>query len=50
MHGGSRLPARHRRGGVSWPTAMAVLVILAVIGGGSYIMLARASPAPLSAS
>jgi poly-gamma-glutamate capsule biosynthesis protein CapA/YwtB (metallophosphatase superfamily) len=46
MHGGSRLPARHRRGGVSWPTAMAVLVILAVIGGGSYLMLARASPAP----
>jgi Bacterial capsule synthesis protein PGA_cap len=50
MHGGSRLPARHRRGGVSWPTAMAVLVILAVIGGGSYLMLARASPVPLSAA
>jgi poly-gamma-glutamate capsule biosynthesis protein CapA/YwtB (metallophosphatase superfamily) len=48
MHGGSRLPARHRRSGVSWPTALAVLVILAVIGGGSYVLLARASPAPLT--
>ena len=46
MHGGSRLPARHRQGGAWWPTALSALVILSVIGGGGYLLLARGSAAP----
>lgn len=46
MHGGSGLPARHRRSGAWWPTALSALVVLAVVlGGGGYVLLARASSA-----
>jgi poly-gamma-glutamate capsule biosynthesis protein CapA/YwtB (metallophosphatase superfamily) len=45
MHGGSRLPARHRRSGATRPAALAVLVLLVVIGGGSYALLAHRTPA-----
>jgi len=48
MHGGSRLPARHRRSGARWPTALAVLVVLVLIGGGSYALLAHRAPARIS--
>ena len=48
MHGGSRLPARHRRSGARWPTALAVLVVLVLIGGGSYALLAHRAPASVS--
>ena len=48
MHGGSRLPARHRRSGARWPTALAVLVVLVLIGGGSYALLAHRAPARTS--
>src|SRR3984957_6954068 len=48
MHGGSRLPARHRRGRARWPTALAGLVVLVLIGGGSYALLAHRAPARIS--
>jgi hypothetical protein len=45
MHGGGRLPARHRRGRARWPTALAVFVVLIIIGGGSYVLVDRRTPA-----
>ncbi len=44
MHGGGRLPARHSRGRARWPTALAVAVVLMIIGGGSYVLLAPSRP------
>lgn len=51
MHGGSRPPARQHRGGASWPTTLAVLVIFAVIGGGSYVLVrGRQAATPAAAA